>query len=161
MPAPACEERRFFFRSHIPIPQPDGTTSENITGGYASAVAPFTSTTQKLVPQHWYETMQVPIERTSNAVRTTKLPTQALIRFLSVEEQRRFEREILEFQSGCALPDCFVERASAKRRFARMPHFELPSRKELGGRILKTNAEQAENDYNGNLREKQGELGYG
>ncbi|KAG7385257.1 hypothetical protein PHYPSEUDO_001726 [Phytophthora pseudosyringae] len=75
--------------------------------------------------------------------------------FLSVEDQRSFECDLLEFQSECALPDYFIERTSTKMLFARMLHFELPTRKELGGRILKINAENAELASNESLREMQ------
>ncbi|ETI46982.1 hypothetical protein F443_08712 [Phytophthora nicotianae P1569] len=79
--------------------------------------------------------------------------------FLSVEVQRSFERDLLEFQSECALPVYFIEKPSTKRLFARMPQYGLPSRKEIGGRMLKTNAETAEQASNANLRECQEETG--
>ncbi|ETP16768.1 hypothetical protein F441_08687, partial [Phytophthora nicotianae CJ01A1] len=79
--------------------------------------------------------------------------------FLSVEVQRSFERDLLEFQSECALPVYFIEKPSTKRLFARMPQYGLPSRKEIGGRMLKANAETAEQASNANLRECQEETG--
>lgn len=69
-----------------------------------------------------------------------------------MDEQHRFERDLLEFQAECPLPDYFIERDSTKRLFARMqPRYELPTRKELGGRILKINAESAETASNESL----------
>ncbi|KAK1930253.1 hypothetical protein P3T76_014213 [Phytophthora citrophthora] len=62
--------------------------------------------------------------------------------FQSVEQQASFERDFLEIQSECGFPDLFVERGSAKQLFSRIPHFELSSRKELGGRIFQTHTQR-------------------
>ncbi|POM58227.1 LOW QUALITY PROTEIN: Hypothetical protein PHPALM_37159 [Phytophthora palmivora] len=48
----------------------------------------------------------------------TKTQQKSISDFLSVEEQSRFERDLPEFQSECALPDSFVECTSSKRLLA-------------------------------------------